>query len=431
MSYFQQVIQHNMAPIKTKFYYGWIIVALSAMGVFFSGPGQTYTISLFIDEYIKEFGWSRSTVSSIYSAATLLAGILLFLVGRLIDKYGQRKMVVIIGSMLALACFWNSLVSNMVMLFIGFFLIRLFGQGSMTLLPNTLVPQWFIKYRGRAFSFMAIGGFVSSAAFPIINAWLITTYDWTTTWTVWGILLLFIFVPIAYVFTRNKPEDIGLLPDDATVLKRTGQEIQEDDTVLEENWTLKEARKTLAFWLLLFIVAIPALVNTGLTFHLVSILGEGGIKPAVAALILSLMAIIGFPITFISGFILEKVKVNILLAIVFIGEIFMIIIIFFTDSIFMAILFGVVWGITGGLERITLAIVWPSYFGRKHIGSIKGVAMTMMVIGSAFGPLPFGVAFDMFHGYEEILLATLILPAAAAIAAISTKQPVKSETLKS
>ncbi|MBM7605877.1 MFS family permease [Metabacillus crassostreae] len=431
MSYFQQVIQHNMAPIKTKFYYGWIIVALSAMGVFFSGPGQTYTISLFIDEYIKEFGWSRSTVSSIYSAATLLAGILLFLVGRLIDKYGQRKMVVIIGSMLALACFWNSFVSNMVMLFIGFFLIRLFGQGSMTLLPNTLVPQWFIKYRGRAFSFMAIGGFVSSAAFPIINAWLITTYDWQTTWTVWGILLLVIFVPVAYVFTRNKPEDIGLLPDDATVLKRTGQEIQEDETILEENWTLKEARKTVAFWLLLFIVAIPALVNTGLTFHLVSILGEGGMKPGVAALILSLMAIIGFPITFISGFILERVKVNILLAIVFIGEIFMIIIIFFTDSIFMAILFGVVWGITGGLERITLAIVWPSYFGRKHIGSIKGVAMTMMVIGSAFGPLPFGVAFDMFKGYEEILLATLILPVAAAIAAISAKQPVKSETLKS
>ncbi|TXC91133.1 MFS transporter [Metabacillus litoralis] len=430
MSYFQQVIQHNMAPIKTKFYYGWIIVALSAMGVFFSGPGQTYTISLFIDQYIKEFGWSRSTVSSIYSAATLLAGILLFLVGRLIDKYGQRKMVVIIGSMLALACFWNSFVSNMVMLFIGFFLIRLFGQGSMTLLPNTLVPQWFIKYRGRAFSFMAIGGFISSAAFPIINAWLITTFDWQTTWTVWGILLLVIFVPVAYVFTRNKPEDIGLLPDDATVLKRTGQEVQEDETILEENWTLKEARKTIAFWLLLFIVAIPALVNTGLTFHLVSILGEGGIKPAVAALILSLMAIIGFPITFISGFILERVKVNILLAIVFIGEIFMIIIIFFTDSIPMAILFGVVWGITGGLERITLAIVWPSYFGRKHIGSIKGVAMTMMVIGSAFGPLPFGVAFDMFHGYEEILLATLILPVAAAIAAISTKQPVKSETLR-
>ncbi|HZH62893.1 MAG TPA: MFS transporter [Metabacillus sp.] len=424
---FQQVSTATNAPIQTRFFYGWVIVALSAIGVFFSGPGQTYSISLFIDEYIKNFGWSRSTVSSIYSAATLLAGLLLFIVGRLIDKYGQRKMVIVIGAMLAIACFWNANVTNMFMLFIGFFLIRLFGQGSMTLLPNTLVAQWFIKYRGRAFSFMAIGGFISSASFPIINAWLIKHYEWTTTWLVWGILLLIVFLPLAYFFIRNKPEDIGLLPDGATVTKNSTRDSAANHSPLdlEENWTLQEARKTFAFWLLLFCVAIPALVNTGLTFHLVSILGEAGMKPSVAAFILSLMALIGFPITLISGFILERVKVNILLAIVFIGEILLIVILLFTNSFWMAILFGVIWGIAGGLERITLAVIWPSYYGRKHIGSIKGLAMTIMVIGSAFGPLPFGVAFDLFQGYQEILIITLILPILAAVASFAAKKPEK------
>ncbi|APH03745.1 MFS transporter [Bacillus weihaiensis] len=424
MSFLQQRFSSKKAPVNTSFFYGWVIVLLSALAVFFSGPGQTYSISLFIDEYIKEFGWSRSMVSSIYSTATLLAGLLLFLVGRMIDKYGQRKMAIVIGGMLAFACFWNSFVSNVIMLFIGFFLIRLFGQGSMSLLPNTLVPQWFIKYRGRAFSFMAIGGFVSSAALPIINAWLITHYNWQTTWVVWGILLLLIFLPLAFLFIRNKPEDIGLLPDDTKITPQQ-EGMNQPEEVLEENWTLQEARKTSTFWLLLFIVAIPALVNTGLTFHLVSILGEGGMSPAIAAMILSLMAILGFPITFISGFILERVKVNILLALIFIGEMIMIVIMLFTDTLLMAILFGVVWGITGGVERITLSIVWPTYFGRQHIGSIKGIAMTMMVIGSAFGPLPFGVAFDLFHGYTEILLITLILPIAAVIASLLAKKPQK------
>ena len=152
MSFLQQVSQSEKAPIKTRFFYGWVIVAIAAVSVFFSGPGQTYSISLFIDEYIKDFDWSRSTVSSIYSAATLLAGLLLFLIGRLIDKYGQRKMVVIISIMLAIACFWNANVTNMFMLFVGFFLIRLFGQGSMTLLPNTLVAQWLASWQSAVLS---------------------------------------------------------------------------------------------------------------------------------------------------------------------------------------------------------------------------------------------------------------------------------------
>ena len=186
---------------------------------------------------------------------------------------------------------------------------------------------------------MAIGGFISSASFPILNAWLIKHYDWNTTWLVWGTLLVIFFIPLAFFFIRNKPEDIGMLPDHTSVINQNQRSSGENQPELEENWTLQEARKTLSFWLLLFCVAIPALVNTGLTFHLVSILGEGGIKPTTAAMILSLMAIIGFPISFISGFLLERVKVNILLAAVFIGEVIMIILLLFTDSFLMAIIF--------------------------------------------------------------------------------------------
>ena len=59
--------------IHTPFYYGWVIVILAGLSHFFSGPGQTYSNAIFIDYYIEEFGWSRSTVSGIYSSATLLA----------------------------------------------------------------------------------------------------------------------------------------------------------------------------------------------------------------------------------------------------------------------------------------------------------------------------------------------------------------------
>lgn len=409
-------------PIKTSFFYGWVIVALGGVGLFFSGPGQTYSISVFIDFYIRDFGWSRSLVSGIYSGATLLAGLLLFLVGRSIDSFGQRKMSVIIGGLLGLACLFSSVVLNPFMLFISFFMLRLFGQGSMTLLPNTLIPQWFILKRGRALSFMAIGGFLSAAILPPLNAWLITSFNWRITWLVWSLLLLLVFVPLAYKFIRNKPEDIGLDPDNQGNMQ-TKSKFGNETTIAEQDWTLQEAVRTKAFWLVLLCVGIPSMVNTGLTFHLVSILGENGLKTTTAALILSIMAFIGFPVTLVSGFILEKIKVHYILALVFFGEIVFLLLIFLTKSLFFAIVFGVVWGIVGGFERIALSIVWPNYFGRKYLGSIKGVAMTSTVIGSAFGPLPFGIAYDYYGGYTEILFFMLIFPCLGIIAALFSPPP--------
>ncbi|MBT2639344.1 MFS transporter [Bacillus sp. ISL-39] len=415
------------APFKTNFYYGWVIVFIAGLGVFFSGPGQTYSVSVFIDSYIKDFGWSRSHVSAVYSLATLAAGICMFFVGRFVDKWGQRKMSVIVGIGLALASFWNSMVVNTAMLFIGFFLIRVLGQGSMSLIPNTLVPQWFITKRGKAMSLMAIGGFASSAALPPFNAWLVANWGWSFSWKVWGVLLLVVFVPLAYFLIRNKPEDIGEYPDgikpdwtnDSADPNRTSNPLE------EVNWTVQEAVKTRAYWLLLFCVGIPALVNTGLTFHLISIFKTNGISPGIAALVLSLMALIGFPVTLIAGPLLDRVKVQYVLAGIFAGEIIFILVLLAADQTAIAIAFGVLWGISGGFERITLNYVWPSFFGRKSLGSIKGSAMTVTVLGSALGPLPFGLAYDYFAGYEEILLMSIILPVLGMAAALLAKKPVK------
>jgi sugar phosphate permease len=419
-------------PIHTRFYYGWIIVAISAMGLFFSGPGQTYSISVFIDYYIEDFGWSRSLVSSLYSIATLVAGLLLFIVGRLVDKYGQRYMSAAIALMLAVACLVNSFIMGPIMLFIGFFMLRLFGQGSMTLLPGTLVPQWFIKQRGRALSFMALGGFISSFTLPLVNNWLITTWGLPVAWRVWALLLACFFVPIAFYLVRNKPEDVGLLPDNDQSEDDLEEVQQSEGTgrprIKEVSWTLKEAMKVRAFWFILFCVSIPAMVNTGLVFHLFSILGESDITRSTSSLVLSLMALVSFPITFIAGFVLERVKVHYVLAASFLGQIVVMIILLYTQSIQMAILFGVVRGLVGGFEAISLGIIWPNYFGREHLGSIKGLAMTTMVIGSAFGPLPFGVAYDMFGRYNEIIIFMMLFPLLGMIAAFTSPAPKKKVT---
>ncbi|WP_100333406.1 MFS transporter [Bacillus alkalisoli] len=421
-------MNNNKLPVKPPFYYGWIIVAIASMAIFFSGPGQTYSISIFVDAYLAHFGWSNTLISTMYLFATLLAGFLLFIVGRMVDKYGQRRMIVIVAILLAAACVFNAFLLGPAMLFIGFFLLRLFGQGSLTLLPGTLIPQWFVNKRGRALSFMAFGSFLSAAALPPFNAWLIDQVGWQISWLVWASLLFFLFVPLAFVFIRNRPEDVGLLPDGLTKeqvekeSKETGK-----SSIDEEAWTVKEAMRTRQFWMLLFCVAVPALVNTGIVFNFVPILAQSGISRTEAAFILSIMAIVSFPVTFLAGFIVERVQVNYIIALSFLGQIGIMFLLLTTNSYSAALIFGIARGIVGGFEAISIGIVWPNYFGRANVGGIKGVSSTVMVIGSAFGPLPFALAYDTFGGYEEVIYLMMLLPLVGMIFALASKKPSKEK----
>ncbi len=282
----------------------------------------------------------------------------------------------------------------------------------MSLIPNTLVAQWFIKKRGIAFSIMTLGSFASAMIFPIVNTWLIDTWNWQFAWRFWGVLLLFIFVPIALIGVRNKPEEVGLLPDgiNGDVGNQAQQVMGTPIMEATEDWTLKEAMKTKAFWAILICVGIPAMVNTGITFHIISIFDTNNLSAEAAAIVLSLMAVVGIPMSLISGYVTEKVKTNYLLLVIFLIEFILLLMLLITTNIYMAFAFGILWGIANGLERIGLNVIWPNYFGRKYIGSINGIGVTMGVLGSAFGPLPFGVGFDIFHSYTPVLLATLLFP---------------------
>ena len=198
---------------KSKQYYGWVIVIVGALMLFFSSPGQTFSVSIFIDHYIEKFGWSRSQISSFYSIATLISGFSMPFVGKLIDSKGHRKSAVIISFLFGIVLVWMSAIRAPWMIFFGFIFIRMFGQGSLSLIPSVLIPQWFIKKRGRALSLISIGGILGSALVPPLNNYLIVNFGLSKAWIFWAIAMVLIMLPVAFFFIKNKPEDIGMLPD--------------------------------------------------------------------------------------------------------------------------------------------------------------------------------------------------------------------------
>lgn len=412
-------------PFKTSFFYGWVIVAISALTMFFSGPGQTYSVSTFIDSYISEFGWSRSIVSGMYSAGTLAAGLAMGVVGNVFDRRGYRLVTAVVAVLLGFACVWMSLVSSVPMLFVGFLLIRLLGQGSLSLSSSTMIPQWFILKKGRALSYASLGGVLSSAVLPPLNTWIIQTYGWKMGWRFWAVLLVLVMAPVSYLLIRNKPEDVGLLPDNlqlSTFSKSSGEVFLD-----EVSWTLGEAIRTRCFWLLLFCRMVPSAITTGLVFHQVSVMAQVGLPLEAAAVVLSAMAIVRLPVTLVAGQIADRVPTRYLIALSQGGLVVSMVILLFANSMVGALVYGVLAGTISALQGISDGVIWPEYYGRGSLSSIGGVTMMAGVIGSALGPLPYGFAYDIFGNYSQIIIVSMLFPLLGLFAALLAKRPVKKE----
>jgi len=409
-------------PIKTSYYYGWIIVLISGLAVYFSGPGQTYNVSVYIDSYINEFKWSRTTVSSMYSLGTFAAGMLMGFIGKLFDQYGHRKISIIVATLFGAAIFFMSTVNTLTSLLIGFFLIRFLGQGSMSMIGGTLVPQWFIKRRGRAMSLVSVFGALSSATFPMINIWLIGNFGWQNGWKFWTAILWIIVTPLFYILIRNKPKDIGLYPDNRQITTNNTGNIPFHE---EESWTLKEALRSKEFYYVNYITLIPAAIITACVFHQISILGLSGLSPETVALISTVTSLINLPIVLLAGGLADKYPLNKLMALTQAVLLVMVVALYMANSISLVLIYGVLMGIQQGLFGIVRGVVWPEYFGRKNLSTIRGVNMMVGVIGSALGPLPFGYAFDIFGGYTEVLLISIIFPLIGIVIGYLAKKPVK------
>ena len=163
-------------------YYGWIVLIVATLGVIATAPGQSFTVSLFIDSFIEDFGLSRTAVSALFSGGTFVASLSLTFVGRLIDRYGNRTMTVVIAALFAMTLVMFSFVNGSITLFFGFLGIRMLGQGSLGLVNTTVIVEWFKRLRGRVMSIV----FVSFALFQWAYVpWLqrqLEVIPWRTMW---------------------------------------------------------------------------------------------------------------------------------------------------------------------------------------------------------------------------------------------------------
>ena len=418
-------IRRSSIISRTPFFYGWVILAASALTRFISSPGQSYLISVFINPIISDLEWSRTLVSGLYTAGSLTAGVAMIFVGRLLDRYGARTMLLAVGILFGFTALWMSTVDHPVKLYFGFAALRTLGQGSLSLIPSTLIALWFVRLRGRAMAIGGIGEAIGMATFPIIALALISNTDWRNAWVVLALVILVIMVPIV-LFVRRSPESVGLLPDGkpAPQLKEQTADAQAS-TAQETDFSLSEALHTRTFWLLLFATSALPLISTGLAFHQISLLTNKGMQPGVATAVFSIIGPLQLLGAFIAGFMADRFPNRYLLVI---GQVLLgmaMVWTFLITSAWQAFIYGAILGLSMGFIMNVTAVIWPNYYGRLHLGSIRGVSMASTVAFAALGPLPFGLVYDITGGYSLAILVLLVLPVSCAVAALLALPPKK------
>ena len=281
-------------------------MAVASLAMFISGPGQTYSFSIFVEPIREEMGWSQTLIASLYTGGSLTASLALIVVGRLLDRFGARVMLTLVGVLFGLGALWMSGVSNQGELYAGITIMRLLGQGALGLISTTLIAIWFIRLRGPVTAIGALGAVISQAAFPPLIFLLISTVGWRSSWVILAFVIWATIVLPAALLVRRSPESVGLLPDGAadTNSGRKEQDTPEDSG--EVSFSLAEAMKTRSFWLLLFAGTSQSLISTALVFNNDSLITSKGLDAGVAASIFTVMAPMALVGNFAAGFLLDR-----------------------------------------------------------------------------------------------------------------------------
>ena len=427
--------------VNQRFFFGWIILAVAALGIFVSGPGQSHTIGVFFGPIASELDlsgglagqamvWlglggaadlSRTVLSFAYGAATLVAAFLLPQMGRLVDKHGPRRMLAVTTILLGLACLAFAGAANVLWLTIGFGALRFFGQGSLMLNCANVVSRWFASKRGFALSLMALGFAASMAAHPPLAQWLIDTVGWRQAWVWLGIITWLLMLPPVLLLIFNRPEEIGLRPDGEASPAQGDTPVQTEVPGL----TLQQALRTPAFYIIAGGLSTMSMLVTALHVYQVSIFGAQGLSPQTASRMFAISAVTMVVMMPLIGRLLDRVRTEFMFAGGLVIMTLSLLAATQVTDLVTGALYAMVFGLNNAVTMTYFSFLWPRYFGLRHLGRIQGMGQMIAVVGASLGPLPLGIAADLMGSYVPMLFGLAILPAVWAVLALGLRVPLQ------
>ena len=405
-----------LSSSKSKYtvFYGWVVVvAFFIIGI--TLYGIHFSFGLFFKSIQSEFDLTRTITSAITSANLLLAGIFSFAAGWILDKYGPKTVVLLMGLFAGLSLLLTSQTHSLWQMFITYSVLLSIGTGALYVVPTSTLSRWFNKKRGLALGIAGSGSGLGILVMAPFATYLISTFEWRMAYIVVGLIAWLVVIPLSLLLKKD-PFDIGALPDG---IKSHSQYIESEEMSHHpDSLSLLRIIGTRSFWLILFIWLLFAACLLLILIHLVPHATDIGFSASEAAGVVSLMggsAIAGrVPMGIASDRIGRKVT-PFICTLLMAGAMLWLTL---SKDLWMLYLFALVFGLAyGGLSTSSGALI-GNVFGLSNIGAIFGILEVGFGIGAAVGPAIGGIIFDTTNSYTtafligafSMLSATVIIP---------------------
>lgn len=348
---------------------------------FMSSFGQTFFIAIFAGEIRTEFGLTHGEWGGIYTLGTGVSALAMLVAGGLTDRFRVRALGPVVMVALALACVAMALNRALWALPVVIFALRFAGQGMASHVAMVAMARWFVAARGRALAVATLGFSVGEALLPVTFVALKRLFDWQFLWLVAAGLVL-AMVPLLMALLKTE---------------RTPQSMTAENTspgMDGRHWTRAEVLCTPLFWAIMpGLMAFPTLV-TAFWFHQVHYaqvndwphLSIVAVFPlGTAAFILS---------TMVFGWALDRLGSGRLMPFYLLPLACGFAVLAFAPSVPFVALGVVLMGMAGGGQVTLPSACWAEFFGTQHLGAIKSVVISVLVLGSALGPGISGILID-------------------------------------
>ncbi len=404
-------------------FYGWVIVGVSAVTAFSHVTFFNPVLGVFIKPLSEEFGWSRATIAAAITIGSVGGAIASPLVGPLLDRGASRLVIAAGGAVMGMCLLAVAFTPSVWWFYLFYSVGRAIAVGVTSLGVTVVVSNWFVRNRGVALGITLLGSRAAMALLPLSAELIILAVSWRAAFGTLGVIVLCLAVLPSLRFLRHRPEDMGLLPDGLAGGPSAGYGDEPAQDELEEEWTLGEAAKTPALWLLTLATSQIFLVGGAVNLHQMPHLVDQGLQETVAVGVISTFAVFGGIGGVLGGLAQRRVGARWTLVASLVGTSSGLVVLINADNVGLAYLYGVWYGLAFGSMVTMMMVVYAEYFGRRSLGSIRGAVAPIQMAFNATGPLLAGWAYDTSGHYLEVFSAYAALLLLAAFWMVLAPRP--------
>ncbi len=335
-----------------------------------------YGLPFFYDFYMKEFGWSRTLVTSGNALGKLLVAPLFgFIAGWLIDRYGPRRMLMAGALMTGSAMIALSLMKSLGLFYVAYVFIALGYVFGGPLPCQVLISRWFTKNRGKAMGIAYLGIGTGGALVPLIAATLESHVGWRLALLTLGFLVILIAVPLS--FFLKDPHIRHESKDTETASVKIA------DILKNRNFYL------LAFGSMCSIGAVG-----GINQHLKLYLRDLNYSQIEAAKIMSLVLFMSLAGRLLMGFLADLMKRKHVMILIYLIVAFSIPLLLMPDFPGRIYLFAVIFGIGLGGDYMIIPLMAGDLFGVKILGRVMGIVLVADGLAESLTPMLVGALYN-------------------------------------